>query len=120
VNQKRWSREKWVKTGVNEGGFAPKKNLLCATLWLRVENNNKFIRRKKRVREAIERYCLNQYDAKRLHKDGWEYELRIPYNDDEDLERQIEFLMQEMYMTADDDYCFIEADLSESGGDRRW
>jgi hypothetical protein len=105
---------------VNEGGFAPKKNLLCATLWLRVENNNKFIRRKKRVREAIERYCLNQYNAKRLHKDSWEYELRIPYDDDEDLERQIEFLMQEMFMTADDDYCFIEADLSEIGGERRW
>lgn len=44
----------------------PKKNLLCATLWLRV------------------------------------------------------FLMQEMYMTADDDYCFIEADLSEIGGNHRW
>ena len=111
---------------MNEGGFAPKKNLLCATLWLRVENNKpsapgkRTIRRKKRVREAIERYCLNQYNAKRLHKDSWEYELRIPYDDDEDLERQIEFLMQEMSMTADDDYCFIEADLSEIGGDRRW
>ena len=72
------------------------------------------------MREAIERYCLNQYNAKRLHKDGWEYELKIPDDDDEDLERQIEFLMQEMSMTADDDYCFIEAYLSESGGDRRW
>ena len=29
-------------------------------LWLRVENNNKFIRRKKRVREHIEYWCLSQ------------------------------------------------------------
>jgi hypothetical protein len=97
-----------------------KKHLLCATLWLRVENNNKFLRRKKRVREAIERYHLSQYNAKKPHKERGKYELRIPYDDDEDLERQIDFLMREMFLTADDDYCFIEADLREIGGDRYW
>ncbi|MBF1991483.1 hypothetical protein [Fischerella thermalis] len=34
-------------------------------LWLRVENNNKFIRRKKKVREHIERFCLSFYNAQK-------------------------------------------------------
>jgi hypothetical protein len=53
------------------------------TLWLRVENNNKFVRGKKRAREAIERFHLHRYGMKKLS--DWEYELTFSYQDDADL-----------------------------------
>jgi len=31
-------------------------------------------------------YVLSQYDMKKLDKNGWEYELTIPYENDEDLD----------------------------------
>jgi len=31
-------------------------------------------------------YVLSHYDMKKLDKNGWEYELTIPYENDEDLD----------------------------------
>jgi hypothetical protein len=56
---------------------------------LRVENNSKFIRRKKKVKEQIERYCLSRYDAKKTHPNSSVYMLIIPYESDEDLDKQV-------------------------------
>ncbi len=79
-------------------------------LWLRVENNNKFIRRKKKVREHIERFCLSFYNAQKTTPNSHEYILTIPYENDEDLDKQVWDLIQEMDSHADMDYCFIEID----------
>ena len=54
-------------------------------LWLRVENNSKFVRGKKRARENIERYLLKEYAAK-LRPSG-QYELKVLYRTDEDLDK---------------------------------
>ena len=89
-------------------------------LWLRVENNNKFIRRKKRVREWIEQHCLSIYQMKKKHKDSWEYELTFTYETDEDLDQQIYDLLRDMDSHADIECCFIEADVSEIGTERSW
>lgn len=89
-------------------------------LWLRVENNNKFIRRKKKVREWIECYCLARYQMKKKHKDSWEYELTFTYETDEDLDKQIYDLLQEMDFQADLECCFIEVDVTEVGTERSW
>ena len=89
---------------------------------MRVENNNKFIRRKKKVREHIERFCLAQYHAKNTTPNGCEYILTIPYENDEDLDKQVWDLFREMDWQADMDYCFIEVDaqysILEKGGER--
>ena len=61
-----------------------------------MENNNKFIRRKKRVREKIEYWCLSQYNYHKPSKDRWDYELTIPYETEEELERKIDELYMEM------------------------
>ena len=100
----------------------PKSNqkTIKLELWLRVENNNKFIRRKKRVREKIEYWCLSQYNYHQPSKDRWDYSLSIPYETEEELERKIDELYMEMSNIADNDYCFIEADLREIGTDRSW
>jgi DNA invertase Pin-like site-specific DNA recombinase len=89
-------------------------------LWLRVENNNKFIRRKKKVREWIEQFCLSAYQMKKKHKDSYEYELTFTYTTDEDLDKQIYDLLREMDFQADLECCFIEADVTEIGTDRSW
>ncbi len=64
-------------------------------LWLCVENNSKFVRGKKgKSRRHIEDYCLSNYNAKKLDKKGWEYELTFEFEDDEDLDNQIYELSQ--------------------------
>ena len=89
-------------------------------LWLRVENNNKFVQRKSKVRETIERMCLSRYGMQKQHKDSWEYELTIAYQDDQDLDKQVEDLLDEMHFQADLEDCFIEADVTEIGTERSW
>jgi len=89
-------------------------------LYLEVENNSKFVRGKTKTREEIELYCLPDYQAKKLQKDGLEYELTFQYKDDQDLERQINDLSSDMVSIADERNGFIEADFREIGTDRCW
>lgn len=90
------------------------------TLWLQVENNSKFVRGKGQSRQCIEDFHLPHYNAKKLEKDGWEYELTFQYEDDEDLENQIEELASQMSNEADLRNGFIECHFSEVGTDRSW
>ena len=78
------------------------------------------MRGKGKSRQNIERYCLSEYGAKKLEKDGWEYELTFQYEHDEDLENQIEDLAGEMSSEADSRNGFIECHFSEVGTDRSW
>ncbi|PZV07304.1 MAG: resolvase [Leptolyngbya sp.] len=103
-----------------KGELAPTTKTTQVHLWLRVENNNKFVRRKHKVRETIERMCLSRYGMQKQHKDSWEYELTIVYQDDQDLDKQIENLLDEMHCQADLEDCFIEADMTEMGTERSW
>ena len=89
-------------------------------LWLQVENNSKFVRGKGKSRQNIEDCCLSEFGAKKLEKDGWEYELTFRYEHDEDLENQMENLAAEMSSEADSRNGFIECHFSEVGTDRSW
>ena len=91
---------------------------ITVTLWLRVENNSKFVRGKKRARENIENYHLRRFGMKKLN--DCEYELTFSYTDDADLDQPIYDLLQEIEMEADLRYCFTEADVNEKGTDRSW
>jgi hypothetical protein len=64
--------------------------------------------------------CLSDYNAHKLEKDGWEYELTFQYEDDEDLERQIYDLSAEMSHQADSRNGFVECSFREVGTDRSW
>lgn len=86
------------------------------TLYLSIENNSKFVRGKKKVRENIEIYHLSRYKMQKLH--GWEYELNFSYKSDEDLQKQIDELYREMANEADLRNCFIEADFYNKISDR--
>lgn len=83
-----------------------------------VENNSKFVRGKKRARANIERFCLQAYHAKR-RPDG-EYELKVPYDTDEDLDRTMSDLMYEIAQEADLRHCFSESVAHLEGAERYW
>jgi len=83
------------------------------SMWLRVENNSKFVRGKTKVRKLIEDWILSEYDAVKLDKDGWEYTLTIPYRTDEELDKIIyDDILQQADSIADRYNCFIETDIS--------
>lgn len=113
-------KEKGANGNHSKGNKEVIKQSARIQIWLRVENNNKFIRRKKKVREYIERSCLSYYNAQKITPSGYDYIITIPYENDEDLEKQVYDLFREMDSIADMDCCFIEVDASEIGTDRRW
>lgn len=106
--------------GLLKGQIIPppkeKPKTAVVTLWLRVENNSKFVRVKGKVRENIEFYHLSRYEMKKL--DRCEYELTFYYKTDEDLQKQIDDLHREMFNEANFRNCFIEADFHDKINDR--
>lgn len=106
--------------GLLKGNTIPppkeKPKTAIITLYLRVENNSKFVRGKKKVRENIELYHLSRHKMQKL--DNWEYELTFSYKSDEDLQKQIDQLHREMFDEADFRNCFIEADFYDKFNDR--
>jgi DNA invertase Pin-like site-specific DNA recombinase len=124
------NREIGRRLGISEGTVRNKLKglnivpyglkVMKVKLWLRVENNNKYVQGKKRARESIERHHLREYGIRKSDKDGWEYELTIPYTDDKELDDTIYSLISAMDSTADDYHCFIETDITAVGSDRFW
>ena len=102
---------------VKQSGTPPEMKTTKVILCLQVENNSKFVRGKGKSRQNIEDDCLSEYNAKRLDKDGWEYELTFQYTDDADLENQITDLAAEMSREADLRNGFVECSFT-GGGDR--
>ena len=80
-------------------------------MWLRVENNNKFVRGKTKVREAIERYLRFNYKMEKQDIKGCEYIFYVPYKGLNDLEKTVYDAIGEMAMEADFRNCFIECDV---------
>lgn len=97
---------------------APELKTTTVTLWLRVENNSKFVRGKNKSRDDIENYVLKQYNMKKLR--NCDYELTFSYEDDKDLDKQIHDMLIECENFADMRNCFTESDVREKGTDRSW
>ena len=104
-----------ASTGADE---ADPPKLATIRLTLRIENNSKFVRGKKRSREDIERYCLAEYNAKRLP--SGDYELKVPYGSDDDLDQRMNELLGDISSQADDRHCFSESEACMEGTDRCW
>jgi transposase len=99
----------------------PPSKVMHVNLWLRVENNNKFVRGRKKAREEIEASVLRRYQMQKRSPDRGEYLLTIPYETDEELDDIIYDILHEADQTADYRHCFIEADVqSVEDPDRSW
>jgi hypothetical protein len=100
---------------------APSK-VMKVNLWLSVENNNSHVRGKTKARAEIERRVLSQYQMTKDRHGGWEYELSIPYQTDEELDAIInDDILAEAERIADGRHCFIEANVTaKDDPDRSW
>lgn len=90
-----------------------------ATVVLRVdvENNSKFVRGKKRAREDID-LILQEYHA--VQQPRGDYELQVPYTDDDNLDKAMHDLLSEIHEAADLRNCHVESDAHLQGADRSW
>lgn len=71
-----------------------------------VENNSKFVRGKKCAHEDIE-LVLREYQA--VERPDGDYELKIAYQDDADLDKTMYVLLSKMHDAADMRNCYIES-----------
>lgn len=99
-------------------GVQTEPKVATIMVWLRIANNNKFVRGKKRALESIEHHCLAPYDAV-LQPNG-EYALKIPYAGDEDLDEAVSDLLSDIAREAEARNCFSESEARMDGTDRNW
>jgi len=98
---------------------SPALKSTTVTLWLRVENNNRHGRGRKRSLEAIDTIVFSNYEIKDLA--DCKYEITFHYEDDADLDKQVYDLLRECQHFADLYNCSIEGtDAVEKGTDRSW
>ncbi|EGH04928.1 resolvase domain-containing protein [Pseudomonas amygdali pv. aesculi str. 0893_23] len=107
-------------SGVRDNGNTGISTTKVATLLLtlRIENNSKFVRGKKRTIEHIEHFYLDEYDAQR--RSNGEYELKVPYDSDAELDDTVNELLSDIASGADDRHCFSESEVHMEGTDRYW
>ncbi len=113
-----WTDEKSTKQNVIQPNNLDTPKVAPIRLTLRIENNSKFVRGKKRAQEDIERHCLNEYESKQIA--SGEYVLKVPYINDEDLDKKMYNLLGDISSEADDRNCFSESDAHMEGTDRSW
>ena len=82
------------------GGNEEPPKVATILLTLRIENNSKFVRGKKRTIEHVESFYLDQYDATR--RPNGEYELKVPYDTDEELDEAVNELLTDIASATDD------------------
>jgi DNA invertase Pin-like site-specific DNA recombinase len=112
--------------GVEIGSFTKnqktlKKKVMPVSFYLRVENNSKHVRGKKRSIEAIERFVFSHYTMKKSKVNEHVYNLEIPYTNEKDLDDTVYDIIQEADSQADVHNCFIEVDVQAlDGSDKSW
>ncbi len=90
-------------------------------LWLRVENNSKFVRGKTKARAWIEDSVLRRYAMRKPDANRSDYILTLTYGTDAELDATIYDILREADQIADLHYCFTEADVRAlDGSDRSW
>lgn len=78
---------------------------------LRVENNNKFVRGKKKARENIEKY-LDYYDMQKSPSTNDDYIIFVKYKDIDALKNDVYEILRELENEADLKNCFTEGEAS--------
>lgn len=96
------------------------QKIAVVEVWLRVENNNKFVRGKNESRRQIEQYCFSAFDMVKKDNDSWEYILKIPYTHDKDLDETLYDLMHEAESIADCRNGFTEMSITEPATGKSW
>lgn len=93
------------------------KKQCTVCLHVRVENNSKFTRGRKKAWQHIQMFCLS---ARHIKEVPGGYELSLSYHDEKELDKQVYDLVDEIHHHADLSNCFAEVDAYEKNGDRHW
>lgn len=101
-------------------GSRSKLKIATLEVWLSVENNSKFVRGKKKTREDIEQDWMMHYDMHKIHADGWDYMLKVPYSTNEELEETVYEIMSEAQSIADYKNCFVEITATHKESGQYW
>jgi DNA invertase Pin-like site-specific DNA recombinase len=103
-----------------ESGIATPADRKAATiiLTLRIHNNSKSVRGKKRTIEFVESFYLQAYKAKR--RPNGDYELQVPYDTDQSLDDVVMQLLRDIANDAEDRQCFSESEARLEGTGRHW
>lgn len=96
------------------------ENIAKIRMWLRVENNNKFVRGKNKVREKIEQYLRYNYKLEESSIKSREYIFYVKYKTVEELKNTVYDIIREMQDEADYRNCFIEDDTYCDDLDIKW
>lgn len=99
---------------------APTRATTTVDLWLRVENNSKFVRGKSRVRAEIEEMLERDHRMKKGRRGEYEITIEFDPSKPNSLDEAIDDLLREMSSMADLRNCFIETDAVERGTERSW
>lgn len=75
-----------------------------------LENNNKFVRGKKKVGENIERYLKYHYNMQKSDFQHYDYTIWVKYKEINDLKNTVYEILQELNNEADLQNCFTEGD----------
>jgi hypothetical protein len=83
------------------------ENIAKIRMHLRIENNNKLVRGKGKVRKSIEQYQTYYYKMEVISN---EYIIYVPYTTIVELKKTVYDILNELDREADMRNCFIEAD----------
>ncbi|MBF8118959.1 MULTISPECIES: recombinase family protein [Bacillaceae] len=84
------------------------ENTAIIRMGLRIENNNKFVRGKGKVRDSIEQFLKHHYNMVIIAN---EYIIYVPYTTVDALKKTVYDILGELDSEADMRNCFIEADV---------
>ena len=101
------------------------KKEISLGLHLNIENNSKWVRGKKKAKESVDwhLYCHFGEAFRATPKARHDYEIKVSYTDDEELEKIIEeTILSEIAQIADDRNCYSDDTYLEAldGSDRTW
>ena len=111
---------KLAKPKENLLGSQASKKIAVIDVWLRVENNSKFVRGKNESRKMIETSCFSRFDMVKKHKDSLDYVLKIPYENDQSLDETVNWLIDEASKIASLRNDFVEMTVVEPATEKSW
>ena len=98
--------------------FETSMSTAVVLLTLDIRNNTPHVRGRKRAIRDIEFWVLDDYEPVRTGDD--EYELRVPYETDDELDSLVNELLGDIQSTAGERHCYSESVARLEGSDRIW
>lgn len=96
----------------DNGDVTEPEKIVEIRMSLRVENNNKFVRGKKKTRERIEKYLKSYYSLNEPASEHSDYIFYVKYKTVDDLVNTVHEIIRDLENEADLNNCFIEADAN--------